>query len=100
MRLTTYTNYSLRIEETIGAISDMAKAGYVKYIGMTLVDVFFLKNGNTFHCKSMKGVYSFQQKLFVLDGHITCHIISMRHCPLSILSITRISTQPFKGTGF
>ena len=25
MRLTTYTNYSLRIEETIDAISDMLK---------------------------------------------------------------------------
>jgi hypothetical protein len=37
MRLTTYTDYTLRIEETIGAISDMFKVGYVKHIGMTQV---------------------------------------------------------------
>lgn len=37
------------VEETIGAISDMVKAGYVKHIGMTQVDADTLRKAHSVH---------------------------------------------------
>ncbi len=37
------------VEETIGAISDLVKAGYVKHIGITQVDVDTLRRANSVH---------------------------------------------------
>lgn len=37
------------VEETIGAISDMVKAGYVRHIGLTQVDADTLRKANSVH---------------------------------------------------
>lgn len=48
-------------EETIGAISDMVKAGYVKQIGMTQVDAETLRKANSVHPISL---VEYQYSLF------------------------------------
>ena len=40
---------AIPVEETIGAISDMVKAGYVKHIGVTQVDVGTLRKAHSTH---------------------------------------------------
>ncbi|WP_285767408.1 aldo/keto reductase [Peribacillus sp. SI8-4] len=52
---------AIPVEETIGAISDMVKAGYVKHIGMTQVDAATLKKAHSVHPISLA---EYQYSLF------------------------------------
>jgi aryl-alcohol dehydrogenase-like predicted oxidoreductase len=49
------------VEETIGAISDMVKAGYIKHIGMTQVDADTLRKAHSVHPISL---VEYQYSLF------------------------------------
>jgi aryl-alcohol dehydrogenase-like predicted oxidoreductase len=52
---------AIPVEETIGAISDLVKAGYVKHIGMTQVDADTLRKAQSIHPISL---VEYQYSLF------------------------------------